>query len=1027
DVAGHVQTGLPTDKIDSTDSGIVVPKGYHVAAKNTLNGKDIKVTTTINKDGQTIANIPASEIGKDGSNIVYTIQKNVPVTVKVVTVDAKGNAVPANEQVPAKTTNGVVVNDKDATPVQSGSATDAINSTDSGIVVPKGYHVAAKNTVNGKDIKVTTTTKDGQTIANIPASEIGKDGSNIVYTITKDATITKGVTVKVVTVDANGNPVPTKEQVPTTTVSGIKVTDAAGHVQTGLPTDKIDSTDSGIVVPKGYHVAAKNTLNGKDIKVTTTTNKDGQTIANIPASEIGKDGSNIVYTITKDAPKTGKVVVNVNIVDGKDTSKVLSTPVKGLEVQSGDVGTAISNKADLGNIPGVPKGYHLVGTTTLTKPEGSNATLGKDGETVTGAIADGTTEITYHIAKDAPVVNPPVKPETPKVGNVVVTINEVGSNGQVVKVLVNQKTTVKEVKEGTAITRSNYTDVNSVVPKGYHLVSSSIVNATGGNGSVSKDGTVSGSVGNGTTQIVYNIEKDAPVVNPPVKPETPKVGNVVVTINEVGSNGQVVKVLVNQETTVKEVKEGTAITNSNYTDVNSVVPKGYHLVSSSIANATGGNGSVSKDGTVSGSVGNGTTQIVYNIEKDAPVVNPPVKPVNPTPVQKTGKVTVKVVDNNGNVVVKQHTVTEGNVGGTVTGTGYTPEKGSHIVGITINGKEVKVVPDMKIPDGTTHIVYTIAKDPTPVNPTPVQKTGKVTVKVVDNNGNVVVKQHTVTEGNVGGAVTGTGYTPEKGSHIVGITINGKEVKVVPDMKIPDGTTHIVYTIAKDPTPVNPTPVQKTGKVTVKVVDNNGNVVVRQHTVTEGNVGGAVTGTGYTPEKGSHIVGITINGKEVKVVPNMKIPDGTTHIVYTIAKDPTPAKPNTGDGSNTDSTPIAQPNTGDGNNTDSTPIVQPNTGDGNNTDSTPIVQPNTGDGDNTDSTPIVQPNTNNGDSTNSTPIVNNNNKIPVVSVNNKGVAKVDTLPDTGISNAIPSNAAKDAAGIAGLLGIIGLGFLFKRKK
>ncbi|MGL5067475.1 MAG: hypothetical protein ACRC6T_06560, partial [Sarcina sp.] len=685
----------------------------------------------------------------------------------------------------------------DATAVQSGSATDAINSTDSGIVVPKGYHVAAKNTVNGKDIKVTTTTnKDGQTIANIPASEIGKDGSNIVYTITKDAPKTGTVVVTVNEVDANGKVIKTLQE--------------SKQVQSATIGTKIDGADYNDVpsaLTNGYHlVKATASGAGKNVKLT-----DGVVTGNV-----GDGVEHITYDVTKNAPKTGKVVVNVNVVDGKDTSKVLSTPVKGLEVQSGDVGTAISNKADLGNIPGVPKGYHLVGTTTLTKPEGSNATLGKDGETVTGAIADGTTEITYHIAKDAPVVNPPVKPETPKVGNVVVTINEVGSNGQVVKVLVNQETTVKEVKEGTAITNSNYTDVNSVVPKGYHLVSSSIVNATGGNGSVSKDGTVSGSVGNGTTQIVYNIEKDAPVVNPPVKP---------------------------------------------------------------------------------------------------------------------------------------------------------------------------------------------------VNPTPVQKTGKVTVKVVDNNGNVVVKQHTVTEGNVGGAVTGTGYTPEKGSHIVGITINGKEVKVVPDMKIPDGTTHIVYTIAKDPTPVNPTPVQKTGKVTVKVVDNNGNVVVKQHTVTEGNVGGAVTGTGYTPEKGSHIVGITINGKEVKVVPNMKIPDGTTHIVYTIAKDPTPAKPNTGDGDNTDSTPI----------------VQPNTGDGNNTDSTPIVQPNTGDGDNTDSTPIVQPNTNNGDSTNSTPIVNNNNKIPVVSVNNKGVAKVDTLPDTGISNAIPSNAAKDAAGIAGLLGIIGLGFLFKRKK
>ncbi|MGL5067647.1 MAG: hypothetical protein ACRC6T_07445, partial [Sarcina sp.] len=301
--ANTITIGKTTVNLASSDASATLQKlGY----------KLVKTTIATPKNPTAINTTPAQAgegtIEDGATHIVYTLQKNVPVTVKVVTVDAKGNAVPASEQVPAKTTNGVVVNDKDATAVQSGSATDAINSTDSGIVVPKGYHVAAKNTVNGKDIKVTTTTKDGQTIANIPASEIGKDGSNIVYTITKDAPITKGVTVKVVTVDANGNPVPTKEQVPTTTVSGIKVTDAAGHVQTGLPTDKIDSTDSGIIVPKGYHVAAKNTLNGKDIKVTTTTNKDGQTIANIPASEIGKDGSNIVYTIQKNVPVTVKVV-----------------------------------------------------------------------------------------------------------------------------------------------------------------------------------------------------------------------------------------------------------------------------------------------------------------------------------------------------------------------------------------------------------------------------------------------------------------------------------------------------------------------------------------------------------------------------------------------------------------------------------------------------------------------------------------------------------------------------------------------
>ncbi|MGL4760318.1 MAG: hypothetical protein ACRCWG_02570, partial [Sarcina sp.] len=263
--ANTITIGKTTVNLASSDASATLQKlGYKLVKTTIATPKNPTATNT------TPAQAGKGSIEDGATHIVYTLQKNVPVTVKVVTVDAKGNAVPASEQVPAKTTNGVVVNDKDATPVQSGSATDVINSTDSGIVVPKGYHVAAKNTVNGKDIKVITTTKDGQTIANIPASEIGKDGSNIVYTITKDAPITKGVTVKVVTVDANGNPVPTKEQVPTTTVSGIKVTDVAGHVQTGLPTDKIDSTDSGIVVPKGYHVAAKNTLNGKDIKVTTT-------------------------------------------------------------------------------------------------------------------------------------------------------------------------------------------------------------------------------------------------------------------------------------------------------------------------------------------------------------------------------------------------------------------------------------------------------------------------------------------------------------------------------------------------------------------------------------------------------------------------------------------------------------------------------------------------------------------------------------------------------------------------------------
>ncbi|MGL4990656.1 MAG: hypothetical protein ACRC57_05760, partial [Sarcina sp.] len=1026
--------GIPAKTVETpagdtvTGTGITVPKGYKIV-KVTVDNKPVEpIATTGN------ANVPAITHTEANHTVHYTIEKEGTVSVGVKVEGADGKLTTFNGDGINGTLHVVDTN------------LPGTVATGTGIEIPAGYHLV-KTTINDKD----ATAKD---VANV---KVPDGNTNIIYIIAKNPPkVVDGiVTSKVVT--STGKVVVTQHNVngPNGSVVG----------------DNVPASGLTYTPNKGWKVT-KVTVDGNEVTPSYDKTTGSYTI---PGMKVTKAPQHIVWTVTENTPAVVKGKVWVKVVN--DTTG--QTVVDNHMVDNGNVGetatgtsytptgkskiayvTVNGTKVPLSAIPHltITDGntnivYHLENPTTPPTPAVKtgkvwvkvvNDTTGQTvvdnhmvdngnvGETATGTsytptgkskiayvtvngtkvplsaiphltIADGNTNIVYHLENPAPVIEH---------GNVTDTVQT--TDGTIV---VPTKTTQGVTGDNISAGATAYTNV-----PGYHVVGLT-VNGTSvqpnANGTYSVPAMT---YNNGTQKVVWIVAKDqAP------KPEVNK-GNVTIEVKT--TTGEVLV----PTTTVGSGDVGSTINSGlGYNPI-----KGYHLVGTTVDGVSEGDVSISKV-----TLKDGTIKIVYTVAKDQTT---PVNP--PTPVVKTGSVTVKVVNTNGQTVVGEHTVDSGNVGNAVTGDGYTPENGNKIVKITVNGVSVKSLSGLKITDGVTHIVYTIGNE-TPVNPpTPAVKTGSVTVKVVNTNGQTVVGEHTVDSGNVGDTVTGDGYTPENGNKIIKITVNGVPVKSLSGLKITDGVTHIVYTIGNE-TPVNPpTPVIKTGSVTIKVVNTDGQTIVGQHTVDSGNVGDTVTGDGYTPEAGNKIIKITVNGIPVKSLSGLKITDGVTHIVYTIGKNTpdhnnggttTPGQgtdhnnggtttPGQGTDHNNGGTTTPDHGTDHNNGGTTTPGQGTNHNNGGTTSSNDGINQNN-DGINQNNDGINQNNdgTTSSNSTNNSNSSNSGNTIPLVTSNNHASAKVATLPDTGLNNSKSSKTADEAAGIAGLLGALGLALFLRKKK
>lgn len=267
-----------------------------------------------------------------------------------------------------------------------------------------------------------------------------------------------------------------------------------------------------------------------------------------------------------------------------------------------------------------------------------------------------------------------------------------------------------------------------------------------------------------------------------------------------------------------------------------------------------------------GKFAKGTTKVVYEYKKNAET-------------QLGGAIHVQYVDENGQPVADEGTLTGGNVGDSYTVTA--PKvNGYHVV--SANSKTGKYTKD----EQTVKFVY--AKDE--VKPVPVDK-GTVTVNYVDENGNSVAPSESI-KGNVGEAY----YTYAKsvdGYTLTGIPANaaGKYTK--------DNTT-VTYKYKKNAvTP--PAPVEK-GTVTVNYVDENGQPITASDNLS-GNVGdnystSAKTIDGYTlietpaNASGKYTKGnttVTYKYKKNAVTPPAPVEKGTATISY-VDENGTPIAP-----------------------------------------------------------------------------------------------------------------------------------------
>ncbi|MGL4449660.1 MAG: hypothetical protein ACRCTZ_00540, partial [Sarcina sp.] len=407
------------------------------------------------------------------------------------------------------------------------------------------------------------------------------------------------------------------------------------------------------------------------------------------------------------------------------------------------------------------------------------------------------------------------------------------------------------------------TGTNYTAPEGTHITSVTVNGKT-----VPVSAIPNLTIPNGDANIVYHIANNKPVA--------PKTGNVVVSVQT-----QDGKVLYTGPT-----HSGTVDTNISAGDTAYVNQPGYHVVGLQVNGETISVSSTGAFEVPAMKYNDGTQNVVWIVAKN----EAPVKPV-----QSTGKVSVTVQTTTGETLVPTKT-TEGTTGTQVSASdvGFTPIKGYHLVKVTVDGNDSTAdkVAGIDFPkNSTTNIVWVVAKDAAPVKPA--VKTGKVTVTVKTENGEILVPT-TTQSGDAGTTISnGLEFNPIKGYHLVGTTVDGvsKGVSSISSVTLTDGTTNIVYTVAKDQTPVKPQ--VQTGNVKVEVITTDNQILVPSHEVASGDVGTEISnGLGFNPIKGYHLVGTTINGVSQGNVSISKITlaNGTTEIIYTVAKDSEPVKP-----------------------------------------------------------------------------------------------------------------------------------------
>ena len=236
---------------------------------------------------------------------------------------------------------------------------------------------------------------------------------------------------------------------------------------------------------------------------------------------------------------------------------------------------------------------------------------------------------------------------------------------------------------------------------------------------------------------------------------------------------------------------------------------------------------------------NGDATLTFTYTKDAPVV-------------KKANVTVNYVDSEGKVLQDAKTLTDQEVGSSVS------ETAPEIDGYTVD-EATKTVTVAK--DGSATITFTYTKNAEPV------KDSTITLAYVDEDGNPIQDSTTETVKN------GTKYSKEAPA-IDGYTISGDVTQTIDSV---NGDATLTFTYTKN------APVVEKANVTVNYVDSEGKVLQDAKTLTDQTVGQDVTETAPT------IDGYTVD-EATKTVTVAK--DGSATITFTYTKNAEPVQDST---------------------------------------------------------------------------------------------------------------------------------------
>jgi hypothetical protein len=465
--------------------------------------------------------------------------------------------------------------------------------------------------------------------------------------------------------------------------------------------------------------------------------------------------------------------------------------------------------------------------TTDNKPE----TIGANGQTYvlvpektkgseTGDVVEGLTEVTY-------VYKVKEEPEE-KVGSVIIYyVDEDGNELQ------TPVTDEKDVPVGTEYDTTDYKPEKIYVgDKTYVLVPEKT------------EGSETGEVVEGTTEVVYVYRLE----EPPVLPETPeKTGSVIVNYKDEDGN-----ILIDPVTDENDVPVGNPYDTTDQRKPEITIgDKTYVLVPEKT------------EGSETGEVTEGTTEVtyIYKLKEDP---------------QKTGSVTVRYVDEDGNEIKEVVKVKENEPEGTEYDT--TPNREEQIV--TPDGKIYILVPEKTtgsetgtVKEGDTEVVYVYK-----LKEEPKEKTGTIVVNYKDEEGNVLIDPVT-DEDNV---PVGNPYdtTDQRKPEI---TVGDKTYVLVPEKtvgsetgEVAEGTTQVTYVYKLKEAP------EKTGSVTVRYIDEDGNEIKEVVKVKDNEP----EGTDYDTTRNREERIVTQDGKIYVLVPEKtkgsetgKVTEGDTEVTY----------------------------------------------------------------------------------------------------------------------------------------------------